>query len=253
MPAADWGLLALITLVSAGVQSATGFGFGLLAVSGFLIVLNSAAAIQIAIILTLAISLTLLPKIWRHTPKRDLRLLAAGSAIGFPAGLLAYAHLSLSSIKISVALIILLSAAQAAARLSGHGSRLPHKAVHEAGAPHVMGIGAVSGAMTSCLAMPGPPVMAYLTASGADKVAIRATLISLYVFSFGAALALQSLFVGLDTQTWLLSAALTPTALVGTIVGHLVSPKISQRMFQMLIVSALLATAVYMLITTALA
>ncbi len=253
MTTIDWGHLALITFVSAGVQSATGFGFGLLAVSGFLIVLDSASAIQIAIILTLVISLTLLPKVWRDIPKRDFMLLAAGSAIGFPAGLLAFAHFSLSSIKVIVASIILLGAGQAAARLAGYGRRPAHTPTRTTEAPYVLAIGSLSGAMTSCLAMPGPPVMAYLISAGVDRMAIRATLISLCVFSFGTAFALQALFVGLDTQTWILSAALTPAALVGTVAGHLLSPKISQRMFQILIVSALLVTGVYMLGTTALA
>ena len=59
----DFALLLLVTFFAATVQSAIGFGFGLIAVPTFLIVLNSVAAIQLVIIITLIMSCVHWPKL----------------------------------------------------------------------------------------------------------------------------------------------------------------------------------------------
>ncbi len=49
----DWVYLAVITLLAATIQSATGFGFGLIAVPVFLLILDSVDAIQMVMIIIL--------------------------------------------------------------------------------------------------------------------------------------------------------------------------------------------------------
>jgi uncharacterized membrane protein YfcA len=249
IPAAQLAALAVVTLTAAGIQSATGFGFGLLTAPIFLLVLDSADAIQVVILLTLSISLALIGKLWRVAPIRPMALLAAGSAAGFPLGIAAFVGLGLVPIKVLAAVVVIASAAQALARRlrpSESAARAPGAG---AGAAPLVGVGLVSGAMATCLGMPGPPVMAYLAASGFGKDEIRATLLTLFAFSYAVALALQATMVGVQPNTWWLSALLVPVALAGTVIGHLLAPRISQRAFQILVIAVLFATGTYLLAT----
>ncbi len=264
--------LAVVTLTAAGIQSATGFGFGLLTAPIFLLVLDSADAIQVVILLTLSISLALIGRLWRIAPMRPMAWLAVGSAVGFPLGIAAFTALGLELIKTVAAIVVLASAAQALARrlraYESAGSAGSERVVAGAAAPlaarlvvppvvplvappvvPLIGVGLVSGAMATCLGMPGPPVMAYLSAIGQSKDEIRATLLTLFVFSYAVALALQATMVGMQPSTWWLSALLVPVALAGTVIGHLLAPRISQRAFQILVIAVLFATGTYLLAT----
>ncbi len=96
-----------MTLLAAVVQSTVGFGFTLLAVSFFLLILQSATAIQLLIVLNLVISLWVGRNLWRNVA-RDLWIkLVAGAAVGFPAGLALFNYASVDQLKIVVAAAIL--------------------------------------------------------------------------------------------------------------------------------------------------
>ncbi len=244
----EYAQLAGVTFVAAGIQSATGFGFGLLAAPFFLVLMNSAEAIPVVIVLTLVISLSLFSRLWTAAPKRLLMWLAAGSAAGFPLGILAFMHVSLDAIKLIVAVVILFSALQTGFRLlrkgnASAGTRPPQTR-------SLLSIGLTSGAMTTCIGMPGPPVMAYLAATGVQMEQIRAVMTSLAVFSYFTALVLQASIVGLAPATVQISGLLIPAALGGALAGHLMAPRISQRLFHFIVIAALLTTSLYLLSAT---
>ena len=100
-------LLSAVTLLSAVVQSTVGFGFTLLAVSFFLLILQSATAIQLLIVLNLVISLWVVGNLWRNVPRALLIKLVAGATVGFPAGLALFNYASVDQLKLVVAAAIL--------------------------------------------------------------------------------------------------------------------------------------------------
>ncbi len=105
-----WPLLCVVTFFAAAVQSALGFGFGLIAVAGFLILFNSVQAIQIVIIITVVMSLAHYPNLRANSNKTLLIPLVLNSLIGFPIGIGIYLALDLSVLTLIVAnLIIVLS------------------------------------------------------------------------------------------------------------------------------------------------
>jgi len=242
MPWADWLLLGLVTLVAAGAQGATGFGFALLVVSFYLAILNSTAAVQLAITGSLAISLALAPGLWRVSPRGLLIRLCLGTLVGLPLGILAYRSASLEAIKVVVACLII--------GFAGYLLLVRRPGGEAAAGTHAvadLGVGLVSGAMATGLGMPGPAVLLYLQATGAAKQATRATTLSLFVFSYLGALALQAGLVGIAPGIWLAAALLAPLALLGAIGGHLLSRRLDERVFRTAVLAILLAAGAYTL------
>jgi len=251
----DWMLLLLVTFVAATVQSALGFGFGLIAVSAFLIMLDSIAAIQLVIIITLVTSCVHWPKLRGVAPSHLLKWLCLGCALGFPLGILAYNQLDLDAIKMAVALLIILTSLESAWHLLGTRSGSYLAKVKEIspsneqpnGSRVLLGVGVVSGLMASSMAMPGPVVMLYLSRTSLRKNQIRATILTFFLFAYGGALLLQMVLVGIESQIWITALVLIPAALLGVVAGHLLSNKINQQVFKALVLLILLLTGLFML------
>ncbi len=243
----EWSLLILITFFAATVQSATGFGFGLIAVSAFLIMLDSVAAIQIVIIVTLVMSSVHWPKLRGMAPTHLLKWLSLGCLLGFPLGILVYNQLNLDAIKMAVAILIILISLQNAWHLfkSSTNDSAPDDGPQRPGP--MIGVGIASGLMASAMAMPGPAVMLYLSRTTLSKNEIRATIITFFVFSYGGALLMQAAMIGVTAQTWLTAALLSPPALIGVIAGDFLSKRINQKYFKGLVLVILLMTGLFML------
>ncbi len=96
--------------------------------------------------------------------------------------------------------------------------------------------------------MPGPPLMLYLSTTALDKNQIRAAMFAFFTFSYAGALIMQSIFVGVGRQSWEMSGILTPVAIIGLIVGQLVSKRISEAYFKVLVLIILLMTGSVMLL-----
>lgn len=246
----DWILLLLmVTFAAAMVQSATGFGFGLISVPAFLIVMNSVVAIQLVIIITLGMSCVHWPILRGVAPGHLLKWLSLGCTFGFPLGIVVYAKFDIDTIKMTVALLIILISVINGWHLMSKetGRRQPDRQPHGPGT--LMGVGVASGLMASSLAMPGPAVMLYLSRTGLNKNEIRATILTFFLFSYGGALLLQATLIGIGTQTWINALVLTPAALGGVVVGHLLSKKINQQLFEGLVLLILLLTGFFMLVS----
>ncbi len=248
MPPIDWILLTAVSFVAALVQGATGFGFAVVALPFYLLILGSLSAVQVTIIVTLALTISVALREWRNAPKALLGRLVGGTLIGFPAGIFAYRHADLETAKLAVGLLIV---GFAVWLLLTRGDR----PARESPATHPIAdiaVGIISGAMATSLGMPGPVVLIYLSALGAGKETMRGTLLALFVFSYTGALALQDWQVGIDGATWTTAAILIPACLAGAATGHAVSKFLDQRTFRFVVLAILVATGLYMTWTTVL-
>ncbi len=228
-----------------------GFGFTLLAVSFFLLILQSATAIQLLIVLNLVISLWVVRDMWRNVP-RDLWIkLVAGAVIGFPAGLVLFHYASVDQLKVVVAATIVVFVPLLAFR---HRSVPEHAAsppIHRPSSS--VGVGILAGAMTTSVGMPGPALVLYLTALGADKDAIRAISLTFFAVTYAAALLLQALTFGVEGEVWMMAVVLVPVAGIGAQLGHWLSHRVTESTFRRAVLLLLGATGVYTLITTLIA
>ena len=246
-------ILGLVTFIASTIQSATGFGFALLAVTPFLMVLDSGAAFQLVMVICLVISLVIWPALRGRAPRSLLAFLAAGSAAGFPIGIAANALMDIEALKAVVGAVVIIVAAQTAwqfwviRRALEPGHERPPGRDAAAGRGAALGVGVVAGVLTSALAMPGPAVMLYLSRTALDKDAIRATILTFFIFAYGGALALQAGLVGIETGTWTTAAVLVPPALAGVAAGHVLARRITQAVFRWTILLILVCNGMFIL------
>ena len=263
----DWVQLGLVTLLAAAVQGAVGFAFTLLAVSFFLLILQSAEAVQVLLVLNLVICASLCRHLWKDVPLALWRLLLAGAVVGVPVGVAAFAYADLTVTYLAVAVVILVFtvalARQKAPRVatgSGAGSSDPAGSSDAADTPtvgvsapyrsrSVFAVGAVAGAMTAALGMPGPVLVLYLTAIGVDKATFRAVSLTLFTALYISAILLQSATLGIPGRVWVTAAALVPLAWAGAALGHAVARHIDEILFRRFVLLLLAATGLFMLIT----
>lgn len=240
--------LAGVTLVAAVLQGTVGFGFTALAVTFYLMIMGSGDAVPLLIIVNLTISLVLVSSLWRDVNRALWVRMVAGALLGLPAGLLVFSRADVGQLKVFAAIVILgfvvvsvfLKPRAQGASTSGTGFRTSS----------VLGVGAVAGAMTSALGMPGPPVVLYLTAVRAGSVVTRATTLTFFAVSYGASLVLQSATVGVGREVWITGGLLVPVAAVGALVGHRLAGRVSETVFRRVVLTLVTSTGVYVLIDT---
>jgi len=267
-----WPQLIIVTLLAAIAQGVAGFGFTLLAVSFYLLILRSTDAVQLAIIINFAISAVLVGRLWRSVPRSLWVCLMLGALVGFPVGLWAFARADLAVIEVAVAgvtiafaLAVLVQEGRRSRVRNGADGEIPDgaegkadgggfEADGRAAAGEVdyrtlpaLATGASAGALTTSLGMPGPPVALYLAALGLDKTTFRALSLSAFGAIQGISLLAQSLVIGIDARVWGIAVVLVPTSALGAVIGHRLCRYVSERLFRRIVIVLLLATGMYLL------
>jgi len=149
--------LAGVTLVAAVVQGAVGFGFSLLAVTFFLLIIKSGDAVHLLIIINFTISLVLIGRLWRDVNRALWIRLVSGALLGLPLGLMAFQNAAVNQLKILAAVTILIFVALAVFRRPG--AEVGPGAVPPFRTSSAVGVGALAGGMTTALGMPGPAIV----------------------------------------------------------------------------------------------
>lgn len=246
----SFAALAAVTCLAAGVQAATGFGFALLAVPFYLIIMGSLDAIQVAVVVSFVISLVLLPGLLKAAPKRLLLHLVGGSIAGFPVGLWLFHASNLTGIKLSIGILITVFASIVAARewrqsRSRAGNGPESKRTMESFPVTEVAVGFLSGAMAVPLAMPGPVVVLYLAARQAGKAISRPATLLLFLFTYGAVTIVHAVWGEMSGETWWLSALLTPFVIAGAICGHFASRLLDESRFRSVVLVILIGSGIF--------
>ncbi|GIU20549.1 sulfite exporter TauE/SafE family protein [Shewanella sp. MBTL60-007] len=243
----ELSLLLMTVFFAAALQAATGFGFGLIGVSFLLILLQSNSAVQIVIILTLAMSLVHWVKIRKIAPMELVKKIMLGCALGYPIGIIIFSNFDLTALKVSVALLILAITVQTILEMIK--SHKGHETTPASmGKGSCFGVGTMSGVMASAMAMPGPVVVAYLTRSVLSKDQIRATVITCSTLSYIVALGLQASVVGIETQTLKTAMMLIPATFIGAFFGDYISKFINPNLFKKITLVVLFGSGINILI-----
>jgi len=230
---------------AAALQSATGIGFGVIAGPVLLIALNDGSAIQISIVLNLLIALILTPSLWHQADRQLLAMLLIGLAIGSPLGLLIFLSIDIVFLKAFAGLAVVLTLF-----LTVRGSRTPASPLAKT-PRHVekISIGVLSGIMGASLAMPGPIPAGWMSTRGFNKETIRATILVMFVFAYLIALVLQFGLAGIGADSMKLTLMLAPSTVVGTLVGRLLTSRLTEQTFRWLLVTILASTAIILFST----
>jgi uncharacterized membrane protein YfcA len=230
---------------AAALQSATGIGFGVIAGPVLLIALNDGSAIQISIVLNLLIALILTPSLWQQADRQLLTMLLIGLAIGSPLGLLIFLSMDVVFLKAFAGLAVVLTLF-----LTVRGSRAPAPLLAKTPRhAEKISIGVLSGIMGASLAMPGPIPAGWMSTRGFNKETIRATILVMFVFAYLVALALQFGLAGIGADSMRLTLMLTPSTVVGILVGRLLTSRLTEQTFRWLLVIILASTAIILFST----
>jgi len=182
-------------------------------------------------------SIGLLPRVWRDVEWRQMAWLLGATVVTTPLGVLALAAVPERSMRVVVAVAILLATLALASGVRIRGA--PGRGL-------AVTAGAVSGVVNGATGIGGPPaILLYFSSDAAAHVG-RATLIAYFLGTdaFGFAMTAGVGLVTVDVLTRTL--ALTPVTLVGIWVGQHLFERTGGRGFRsaVLVLLALLALGV---------
>lgn len=229
----------IIILIASILQTSTGFGFSILATPFLLLIYGPTEAIQINIILSLVISLALIMKIKKDIHFPILRRLIIGSSVGVVIGIVIFLLIDIEQLKLGVSLIVLLLTVLLLLKFR----------VKQSDKKDLL-VGGISGALTTNIGMPGPPLLLYFSGTNTQKEQLRGTTLAFYLFAYSVSLIIQVIFAGTNKTIWISSGIALPLVFLGMYLGQLLFRHISQRVFRIFTYGILLFTGLYLLIET---
>ena len=203
------GYALAAVFVGAFVRGYTGFGSSLIWVASLTLVLPPAAVVPVILMLEVAASLHLLPRVWRDVQWRTLRPLLLGAWAATPFGLYLLARLPMAPMQAAISVVVL-----AAAILLWRGYALRRTP----GPVATFATGVLSGALNGSTSVGGPPVILFFFASPAGAAVGRASIIAYFLGTdaVGAAMAAVGGLLGWDALirfAWFLPAMLLGASL----------------------------------------
>jgi uncharacterized membrane protein YfcA len=237
-----WAGLAGTTFVAALLQAVSGFGFAVLAVPLYLLLVDPAQAVQLAIILSTALSFAVVPGLRRTIAPALLLRLGAGGLAGLPIGLFLFRHADSLLVRLGVGATILAFALMMAGfRRRGGQPWTPFGRTWT----RDLAAGAVAGVATALVGMAGPPVLIYLLLAGTAAQTVRATLLAFFALSYGATVASHAVTVGIPDPTWVAAGILAPFAVLGGLAGRPIGDRIGSDGFALLAIALLTVAGLY--------
>ncbi len=235
---------ALVAVVFAAslLQSVTGIGFGVIAGPMLLVAMGSADAIQVSIVLSFMIAVILLPTIFANINKRLMGPLLIGVCIGSPFGALAFAYLSIDTLKIFAAIVV------GFMTLISTGIFARYPIFERDSKMRRVAIGWVCGILNSTLAMPGPPVAAYATAIRRNKDVVRSTTLGTFLLAYPLAMGFQVGVGGLSAELGPMAQSLWLPTVAGAVGGLLIAKRVPEKLFKLITTGFLIASTVALVI-----
>jgi len=235
-------IISIFIILLAGItQSATGFGFGLVATPLLLFMFEPKSVVILVVILSAIIALMRLIYFRHYINIRRAALIFAGSVFGLPIGVYLLSSLNPSALKLFIAIVII---PFSIVLLSGYTYRLQNDTLGNCIA------GFISGLLTASTSFGGPPVVLFLLSQDLDKNhfvgAITAQVLLVGLLTFGT-----YSFMGMVTIDLLKKIAMfLPVLVLGFYVGTKILHRISASLFKKVSASIILLSALSIIVVT---
>jgi uncharacterized membrane protein YfcA len=232
---------AAFVLLGGFVYGCTGFGFGLVMVPLVATQFDPTLVVPLSHLVGLPLSAVLAVS-QRHALRRELLLpLIAGALVATPIGVLLLGQLPVGPMKLFVAAII---AIFAVLQIGGWTYPVDSRRFGPA-----LSVGAGGGLLGAATGIPGPPVLLFLVNQGESKESFRATLAAFFLLTSIANLVGYGAAGLLDFGILRLAFGLLPAALVGIVIGSLVSRRLSAETFRQAVLVLALLSAIALAIS----
>jgi len=181
--------IAVSVGLAALIRAFTGFGFAMLVVPVFSLILTPGDAVVLSAVLALLLGLVSYRSWWGLFPLAPVVPMMAGAVVGTAAGVWFLSSLSVVAVPFWIGVLVVV-ASLALARFT------PEE--RPASRPVALGTGVASGLMNGAFAIPGPPVILYVVATLTDPIQSRAFLM---MFFFGSSIVSLLMFGFADLIT----------------------------------------------------
>lgn len=225
------------------VRGLTGFGAALVMTPLLLLLFDAKTAIVSAATVQMVIGIALMYQVWAQTDGTYLRLLAPWSVAGIVIGALVFVRVDALLLKRLLGVVVVLFAARSLLALRG-GARGRVRWHTRWG----YGAGLLSGVFGALLGTSGPPVVIFLENQLTHGGTLRATLIAYFMFVDSVRMAGYALGGLVSSETLWISAAMLPTAFLGSYLGSHLHLRLNERAFRAAVGALLMLTGVLLTI-----
>ncbi len=246
----ETALLALVLLVAAFTQGATGFGFGLVAMSVLPHVLGIRQAVPVVAVFSLFVGAVVLWGWRQHLRPREIAPILLGEVVGTPLGVL-----FLTSVEprvVTGALGLLLVAWSGGHLVSEASSGAPARRGAAARPPPSRAWGVLAGFLGGTIGgafnTGGPPVIVYATARRWEPGAFQANLQVVFLFNTVLQLGLLSARGFVTREVLRLDLIGLPVLLAGVVTGALVARRIPATAFRRVVLALLVVFGLVLLV-----
>jgi len=160
-----------VVLIAGFIRGYSGFGFSMITTVSLSIVFTPVEVVPVVLMLEIAASSLLLPKVWRQVDWKALGWLALGVVVGTPIGVTVLANAPARPMRAAISLTVILLVI-----LLFSGFKLKRKP----GAPATIATGLASGTLNGAATIGGPPVILFFFSSQAGVDISRASLIAFF-------------------------------------------------------------------------
>ncbi|MEV4577582.1 sulfite exporter TauE/SafE family protein [Nonomuraea jabiensis] len=223
---------AVIILIASTVHAVTGFGYALVATPLLALAVDPHTAVVSTTMSALAMTITIAVRQRQHAEWKVAMIAMAGIVLGLPIGLWVYGVTSEQLLTALIGIGVLGCTLMVWRRVKVPGS-----------VPVLVGVGLVSGALSTSTGTNGPPMVAAFQGMGYEPAKFRATLSAVFagtsVFSLiGFAVAGQ-----VNTQSLWIGLVGLPVVQLGWFAGNAIFSRIDPERFRKVVLAALLVSA----------
>ncbi len=238
-------LLLALLLVAGFTQGATGFGFGLVAMSVLPHVLDVREAVPLVSVFGLVLCLAMLWRYRSHVDPRKFLPLLAGEVVGTPLGALYLRSIEPQVVTGTLGAFLLVYGTASLVAERRRRDAAPHPRVGRRWGPLA---GLLGGLIGGAFNTGGPPVIVYATARGWDAGAFKANLSVLFLFNTAVQLVLFAWWGLLTPRVLRLDLIGMPALLLGLGAGMWASSFLDAARFRRVVLALLVVLGVVFLV-----
>ena len=233
-------LAFFIVVVASAVSGLTGFGISVVGVPVLLVIYNPATVVVLIASIGLFVNAVIVQDSWREVDLRSVLMLMPWAVFGVFLGTEVLTRLNAEYIRLSVGLIVVLSAVLLLREVSLPGAK---------GLWGTVVAGATSGALSTSTGIGGPPIVLLFAARNLPKIQFRVSNAAYFFFlSIVALTTLLARGIAQPSHFWI-AAALIPAAFIGKTLGTALVKRISNEAFRKITLAVVLLTGILGMLT----